>query len=135
MAVEVSFDADFLEGFREELYEYSLAVPDGKLIRIRTSDVHGGFSEESLDSAPNLPWLGPPDGAENFSNFESTDGMFRVLVAETSLAGLPSQVQVATSLAPVIAARERLVSWLLWAAHGSCEAETRARGGVDAVSS
>ena len=115
MAVEVSFDADFLEGFREELYEYSLAVPDGKLIRIRTSDVLGGFSEESLDSSPNLPWLGPPDGAENFINFESTDGMFRVLVAETSLAGLPSQVQVATSLAPVIAARERLVSWLLWA--------------------
>ncbi len=113
-AAEVSFEADFFEELWEELYEYTFAVPDGKLMRIRTADDHGGFSEEDLDSSPDLPWLGPPEGARNFHNFENADGTFRVLVAEVGLAGLRSEVQVATSLAPVIAAREQLVSWLLW---------------------
>ena len=88
VAAEVSFEADFVEELREELYEYTFAVPDGKLMRIRTADDHGGFSEEDLDSSPDLPWLGPPEGARNFHNFENADGTFRVLVAEVSLAGL-----------------------------------------------
>ena len=69
VAAEVSFEADFFEELREELYEYTFAVPDGRLMRIRTADDHGGFSEEDLDSSPDPPVAGSARGSPELPQF------------------------------------------------------------------
>ena len=114
-ASEVSLEPGFDQELLEEIYEYSLAVPDGRLIRIRTA---AGEQVLPLDlgasSHAAVPWqAGAPDET-NVSTVEVNDDVFRVVVRPVVLAGNRFQVQVASSLAPLVATRERLISWLLW---------------------
>ena len=114
-ASEVSLEPGFDQELLEEIYEYSLAVPNGRLIRIRTE---AGQQVLPLDPGASshsaVPWqTGAPDET-SVTTVEVNDDVFRVLVQPVVLAGNRFQVQLASSLAPLVATRERLVSWLLW---------------------
>ena len=114
-AAEVSWESSFPEEFLEELHEYARAVPDGRLIRIRTQT-----GEPLLPAGPEaegrsvVPWRDPETSERTSDTIEVSGGVFRVLSTSADLAGRPYQIQVAASLAAVVATRERLLVWTLW---------------------
>ena len=115
VASEVSLETAVEQEILEELHEYSLAVPEGHLIHIRTE---GGRQiippRPEPTTQPMVPWQAI--GSDNLSlrTIEVNGGLFRVLGGRALLAGSSYRVQVASSLASVVATRERLISWLLW---------------------
>ncbi len=115
VASEVLLETAVDQEILEELHEYALAVPEGHLIEIRTE---GGRqiipSRPDPTTQPMVPWQAI--GSDNLSlrTIEVNGGLFRVLGGRALLAGGSYRVQVASSLASVVATRERLISWLLW---------------------
>ncbi len=114
-ASEVSLEPGFDQELLEEIYEYSLAVPNGRLIRIRTEAGQQVLPiGRDASSHAAVPWQADAPDETSVTTVEVNDDVFRVLVQPVVLAGNRFHVQVASSLAPLVATRERLVSWLLW---------------------
>ena len=115
VASEVSRETALERELFEELHEYSLAVPEGYLIQVRTE---GGRqiipSGPDPTTQPTVPWQAI--GSDNLSvrTIDVNGGLFRVLGGRALLAGSSYRVQVASTLASIGATRERLISWLLW---------------------
>ena len=90
-------------------------MPDGRLIRIRTQT-----GEPLLPAGPEaegrsvVPWRAPETSERTSDTIEVSGGVFRVLSTSANLVGRPYQIQVAASLAAVVATRERLLVWTLW---------------------
>ena len=114
-ASEVSLEPGLEQKLLEELYEYSLAAPNGRMIQIRSATGRQILPPGS-DSSPHLivPWQAVTTDEASVLTIEASGDPFRVLVRPVVLAGGRYQIQVGASLAPVVAARERLVWWLLW---------------------
>ena len=114
VASEVSLETGLEQELFEELHEYSLAVPEGHLIQIRTE---GGRqiipSRPDPTTQPMVPWQGIGSDDLGVRTIEVNGSLFRVLGGRALLAGSSHRVQVASSLASVVATRERLISWLL----------------------
>ena len=114
-ASKISLELGLEQELLEELYEYSLAVPNGRMIQIRSAT---GRQVLPPDSSPSphliVPWQAATSDETGVRTTEAGGNPFRVLVRPVVLAGERYQIQVAAPLASVVAARERLVSWLFW---------------------
>lgn len=116
VATAVLLDTAFWQELREELSDYALATPDGRLIHIRTST---GQSLLPLGAGPEEqttpPWLDSSNEGRSLLTVETANGPFRVFSTEVLLARDSHRIQVASSLAALTATRARLFSWVLWA--------------------
>ena len=115
-AALVSLAPALREVLQEELSEYVIAVPEGSLIQIR--DPHGSSlltSGGETSDGDSLPWIEPPNDGPTFQTIQMHGGAYRILCERATLAGMPFQLTVASSLRAVAVTRDRVRSWLLWA--------------------
>jgi len=116
LATHVALEMGFWEELQEDLHEYALSVPEGRLIHIR---MEGGPTllpaQTTLSEQTPIPWQDSTGAETEYLTVETRDGAFRVLTSRAQVAGSPCRIQVASSLAAVTATRERLFSWVLWA--------------------
>jgi heavy metal sensor kinase len=117
IASEIVEDEEFQQELQKELYEYAISLPEGDLTEMRTVTGQILLSPSARNESQALiPWqdtLAPSDSQPRTLELEA--GLFRVLNGTVQLASGSYRIQVASSLAPVTATQQRLLSWLLWA--------------------
>jgi two-component system, OmpR family, heavy metal sensor histidine kinase CusS len=115
-ATTILLNTTYWDELREDLNEYALAVPEGRLTHIRTATGQILLPVRSQsDAQTTLPWLDSPTEGQRFFTVETAEGSFRVHSTEAVVEGSSCRIQVASSLAALTATKARLLSWILWA--------------------
>lgn len=112
-AAEIVLDREFQEELQLELREYAISLPEGDLTQMRTVT---GQSLLPAGKPALIPWQQSTDEKPGPQTVETQRGPFRVLAGTVRLARGSYRIQVASSLAPLVAIQRRLLSGLFWAA-------------------
>ena len=106
-------DADSPEVYHveEELVEYALAVPEGRLMQVRRLDGTQVFPDDAVP-AP-IPWA-EPIGDREMQTHPLGETPYRRLVQQVSLLGNSYVVLLASSLETLLVIRSRLIMFFLF---------------------
>ena len=106
-------DADSPESYHveEELVEYALAVPEGRLMQIRSLDGTQVFPDD--DAPAPIPWA-EPTGDREMQTLPLGEAPYRRLVQQVSLLGNSYTVLLASSLDTLLVIRGRLIMFFLF---------------------